>query len=70
MFAPSLTYRVFNLKGDPAGDVPCIATLQSGVTFQSAVPLPERNGQQLPFDAVLFPPSSLHAADAEGAAKC
>ena len=64
------TRRVFNLITDRASDVPLPATLQSGVTFQSTIPPPERNGQQLAFHAVLFPPSSLHAADAEGAAEC
>jgi uncharacterized membrane protein len=52
----TITYSVFNLRGDPVSDVLLTTTLQSGVTFQSAVPTPDRSGQQLAFSLGSLPP--------------
>ncbi len=52
----TITYSVFNLRGDPINGVLLTTTLQSGVTFQSAVPMPDRNGQQLAFSLGSLPP--------------
>jgi transglutaminase-like putative cysteine protease len=52
----TITYSVFNLRGDPVNGVLLTTTLQSGVTFQSAVPMPDRSGQQLIFSLGSLPP--------------
>jgi hypothetical protein len=66
----TITYSVFNLRGDPIDGVLLTASLQSGVTFQSAVPMQDQSGQQLVFSLVRIPPLSLDAATAEGALEC
>ena len=66
----TITYSVFNLRGDPTNGVLLTTAVQSGVTFQSAVPLPDRNEQQCVFSLVRVPPLGLDAAAAEGASKC
>ena len=52
----TITYSVFNLRGDPINGVLLTTTLQSGVTFQSAVPMPDRSGQQIVFSLGSLPP--------------
>jgi hypothetical protein len=53
----TITYSVFNLRADPVSDVLLTTTLQSGVTFQSATPMPDREGQQLAFSLGSLPPN-------------
>ena len=45
----TITYSVYNLRGDPVNGVLLTTTLQPGATFQSAIPTPDQNGQQLAF---------------------
>ncbi len=52
----TITYSVFNLRGDAVSGILLTTTLQSGVTFQSSTPMPDRSGQQLVFSLGSLPP--------------
>ena len=52
----TITYSVYNLRGDPLNGILLTTTLQPGVTFQSATPAPDQNGQQLAFSLGSLPP--------------
>lgn len=65
----TITYSVFNLEGHRINSVPFTSTLQSGVTFQSAISMPDQNGQ-LVFSPVRMRLLRMDAATAEGASEC
>ena len=65
----TITYSVFNLRGDPINGVLLTTTLQSGVTFQSAVPMPDRSGQQIVFSLGSLPPLRVGHGDANSDAR-
>ena len=52
----TVTYTVYNLRSDPVYGVLMTTTLQSGVSFQSATPMPDRNGPNLAFSLGSMPP--------------
>jgi Transglutaminase-like superfamily/LVIVD repeat len=58
----TITYNVFNLRGDPVEGALLTTTLQSGVSFQSASPTPDRSGQQLAFSLGSIPPLGVATA--------
>jgi probable HAF family extracellular repeat protein len=58
----TITYNVYNLRSDPVDGILVTTALQSGVTFQSATPAPDRNGQQLAFSLGSLPPSGSTSA--------
>ena len=66
----TVTYSVLNLPASPVSHVLLPATLPSGVTFQSAVPLPHRYGQPLEFNPVLSPLLNLAAVTSERTKVC
>jgi hypothetical protein len=52
----TIGYTAYNLRPDPVNGVLLTTTLQSGVSFESATPMPDRNGQQLAFSLGSMPP--------------
>lgn len=66
----TITHSFFNRIAGPVRDVLLPTTLPSGVTFQSAVPLPHRNGQLLEFNPVLSPLLNLAAVTSERTKVC
>ncbi len=52
----TIGYTAYKLRPDPVNGVLLTTTLQSGVSFESATPMPDRNGQQLAFSLGSMPP--------------